>query len=289
MGQGVDKIEELFSKAGQCLFLTQRIESMFKLIFPFVSDDVDPKPALDLEVFTHRKESIENKTLGCVVNLLKQKEFGLCQRTSVILSEFIDMRNHFVHHMLSPSHFSLTSRKDLDEAFDFLDQYLNAINSVTDIFEPMMLWLFDIIISSSPDNPNLAEAKELLDGLYQQRNLSIKHLEWDDMDGFFGQVAEARSVTEGRHVNKREIWKKTAIIKAIYKAIEKCDHDDEGWVLLSACGTKMASYSELRKDDYGFNKLSELIKASELFEVYHDKNNAGGKIQVKIRKKSNVV
>lgn len=284
MGLGVDKIKELFSTAGQCLFLTQQIESMFKVIFPFVSDGVDPKP-VDLEVFTCRKEFIENKTLGCVINLIKQKEFGYCQRTSAIVTEFIDMRNQFVHHKFSPSNFSLDSQDDLDDALDFLKKYMKSIKLINDLFEPIMLWLFDIFISSSHDNQKLLKVKELLNSRISRYNTSIENRPCNDYNNFFRDIAEARSITEGRHVDRREIWEETSIIKAIYKAIEECEVDDEGWVSLSSCATKMSSHTNLTKDAYGFKKLSDLIKTSELFDFCDDKHKDGVKIQAKIRKR----
>jgi hypothetical protein len=283
----VNEIEALFSKAGQCLFLTQRIESMFKFIFPFVSDDIDPKPSLDFkEVFTSRKDFIQNKTLGCVINLLKDKEFGYCQNVSDMMTQFISMRNQLVHHMFSPTHFSF-SEKDVDEANILLDTYIKLTKSIESLFEPVLLLLFNTIISYNHDNQNLLELKPLIDSKISQYNFSEINNQCGNIDVFFEEIAKSRCATDGRYVDKREVWEETSIIKAIYKSIEECGADDDGWVLLSLCASKIPSYTNLTKNHYGYHKLSELIKVSELFDLSYDKDQNGAETQLKIRKRLN--
>jgi hypothetical protein len=61
--------------------------------------------------------------------------------------------------------------------------------------------------------------------------------------------------------------------------------DDDGWVLLSLCASKIPSYTNPKKDHYGYHKLSELIKVSELFDLSYDKDQNGAEMQLKIRKR----
>ncbi len=69
--------------------------------------------------------------------------------------------------------------------------------------------------------------------------------------------------------SRNELRGDTALVRLLRTAVEKTS-DDDGWASLSRVGDYISNNSSFSPINYGYKKLSELIKASELFEFRHD-------------------
>jgi uncharacterized protein (TIGR00288 family) len=66
--------------------------------------------------------------------------------------------------------------------------------------------------------------------------------------------------------SRKEIRGDTALVKLLRTSVEQTSEDD-GWAHLSKVGSYISNNSSFSPVNYGYKKLSDLIKASELFEV----------------------
>ena len=66
--------------------------------------------------------------------------------------------------------------------------------------------------------------------------------------------------------NKSELRRDTAMVKLLRTAVEKTSEDDD-WADMSKVGHYISNNSSFSSINYGYKKLSDLIKASELFDV----------------------
>jgi uncharacterized protein (TIGR00288 family) len=66
--------------------------------------------------------------------------------------------------------------------------------------------------------------------------------------------------------SRNEIRGDTALVKLLRTSVEQTSEDD-GWAHLSKVGSYISNNSSFSPVNYGYKKLSDLIKASELFEV----------------------
>jgi uncharacterized protein (TIGR00288 family) len=69
---------------------------------------------------------------------------------------------------------------------------------------------------------------------------------------------------EGRHKNK--LRGDTAIVKLLRTAVEQTSEDDD-WAHMSKVGHYISNNSSFSAINYGYKKLGDLIRATELFEV----------------------
>lgn len=66
--------------------------------------------------------------------------------------------------------------------------------------------------------------------------------------------------------SRKEIRGDAALVKLLRTSVEQTSEDD-GWAHLSKVGSYISNNSSFSPVNYGYKKLSDLIKASELFEV----------------------
>ena len=66
--------------------------------------------------------------------------------------------------------------------------------------------------------------------------------------------------------NKKELRKDTSLVKLLRTAVEQTS-DDDGWAELGRVGSYISNNSSFSSINYGYKKISDLIKASELFEI----------------------
>jgi len=66
--------------------------------------------------------------------------------------------------------------------------------------------------------------------------------------------------------SRKEIRGDTALVKLLRTSVEQTSEDD-GWAHLSKVGSYISNNSSFSPVNYGYKKLSDLIKVSELFEV----------------------
>lgn len=73
--------------------------------------------------------------------------------------------------------------------------------------------------------------------------------------------------------SRNELRGDTALVKLLRTAAEQTS-DDDGWSHLGRVGKYISNNSSFSPVNYGYQKLSELIRASELFEVRMKNNNS---------------
>ena len=66
--------------------------------------------------------------------------------------------------------------------------------------------------------------------------------------------------------SKQELRKTTSLVKLLRTAVEQTS-DDDGWAELGRVGHYISNNSSFSSINYGYKKLGDLIKASELFDV----------------------
>lgn len=66
--------------------------------------------------------------------------------------------------------------------------------------------------------------------------------------------------------NRNELRKDTALVKLLRTAVEQTSEDD-GWAHMSKVGHYISNNSSFSFINYGYKKLGDLIRASELFDV----------------------
>ena len=71
---------------------------------------------------------------------------------------------------------------------------------------------------------------------------------------------------------RKELRGDTVLVRTLRTAVEQTA-DDDGWAHLGAVGTYISNNSSFSPVNYGYKKLSDLIRASQLFEMStRDKN-----------------
>ena len=66
--------------------------------------------------------------------------------------------------------------------------------------------------------------------------------------------------------SKQELRKNTSLVKLLRTAVEQTS-DDDGWAELGRVGHYISNNSSFSSINYGYKKIGDLIKASELFDI----------------------
>jgi len=66
--------------------------------------------------------------------------------------------------------------------------------------------------------------------------------------------------------SKKDLRKDTSLVRLMRTAVEQTS-DDDGWADMSQVGSYISNNSSFSSLNYGYKKLGDLIRASELFEV----------------------
>ncbi|MCP5141072.1 MAG: NYN domain-containing protein [Chromatiales bacterium] len=77
--------------------------------------------------------------------------------------------------------------------------------------------------------------------------------------------------------NRKELRGDAALVKLLRTAVDQAS-DDDGWAHMGGVGSYISNNSSFSPINYGYKKLSDLIRASELFEM---KRGAGSAIYIK--------
>lgn len=75
-----------------------------------------------------------------------------------------------------------------------------------------------------------------------------------------------------RKRNRKELRGDSELVRLLRTAVDQTS-DDDGWAHLGSVGKYISNNSSFSPVNYGYKKLSDLIRASELFEVQMGKNN----------------
>lgn len=76
-----------------------------------------------------------------------------------------------------------------------------------------------------------------------------------------------------RKRTRNELRGDTELVRLLRKAVEQTSEED-GWSQLGGVGSYISNNSSFSPVNYGYKKLSELIKASKLFEIEMRNNNS---------------
>lgn len=82
--------------------------------------------------------------------------------------------------------------------------------------------------------------------------------------------------------SRAELRKDTALVKLLRTAVEQTSEDDD-WAHMSKVGYYISNNSSFSSINYGYKKLGELIRASELFDV--EMRNDGTAMYIKDSRK----
>ena len=84
---------------------------------------------------------------------------------------------------------------------------------------------------------------------------------------------KTENTVENGKRSRNEIRGDTALVRLLRTSVEQTSGDD-GWAHLSKVGKYISNNSSFSPVNYGYKKLSELIKARDLFEVEMRNNNS---------------
>ena len=73
------------------------------------------------------------------------------------------------------------------------------------------------------------------------------------------------------------------LVSLLTKAVEQTS-DDYGWANLADVGQYISNKTSFSPINYGYKKLSELIRAIELFDVAHDETSKMMSIRIRSKK-----
>ncbi len=89
---------------------------------------------------------------------------------------------------------------------------------------------------------------------------------------------KTKSKKQSTKKNKTSLRKDTGLVKLLRTAAEQASEDD-GWAYMGRVGSYISNNSSFSSINYGYKKLGDLIKASELFAV--DMRNDGKAMYIK--------
>jgi len=85
---------------------------------------------------------------------------------------------------------------------------------------------------------------------------------------------------QANQYSKQQLCQDSKLINSLRNAAEECSEDD-GWALLSICGSLIKrQFPDFDSRNYGYSKLSALIKATNLFDVKEE--NIKGTSHIKL-------
>ena len=113
-----DEQRKVFSVTGETLYMIQLAESAIQNCLVFAFDDQD----ITLEKIYSEEKAVRRKTLGQIVKLF-QKKIALHPDFHKMLNEFVEQRNHFVHHIFNDNKFKIST----DEECKKIQKHLNSI------------------------------------------------------------------------------------------------------------------------------------------------------------------
>lgn len=79
------------------------------------------------------------------------------------------------------------------------------------------------------------------------------------------QEGKTSSIKKPAKKNRTELRKDTALVKLLRTGVEQASEDD-GWALMSRVGSYISNNSSFSAINYGYKKLGDLIRATELFD-----------------------
>lgn len=117
----------------------------------------------------------------------------------------------------------------------------------------------------------------------------LKTLDSDEENKNSDQFAEDKQQNEPpkNQYSRQQLCQDTRLINTLRNAAEeRSEDDDDGWALLCVCGSYIKRQSpDFDPRNYGYSKLSTLIKATALFDIKKDTMKDSGHTQIYYRDK----
>lgn len=76
-----------------------------------------------------------------------------------------------------------------------------------------------------------------------------------------------------KQLSRNELRQDTSLVKLLRTAVDQ-SIDDDGWSYLGQVGQYISNNTSFSPVNYGYKKLSEIVKVSELFKIEMRKNNS---------------
>jgi hypothetical protein len=116
-----DQLQQLFAELGRCLYLYQSIEHGLKLVLPHMLPSEEALQATDDNLMNWRSLLDSKKTLGLLVQLLKERiESDNKHRFEDDLRQLVEYRNEIVHLFLAQPFGNLRTESQFAEAMQYL-------------------------------------------------------------------------------------------------------------------------------------------------------------------------
>jgi len=96
------------------------------------------------------------------------------------------------------------------------------------------------------------------------------------------QGEKSSAVKKPAKKGKNELKKDTSLVRLLRTAVEQTSEDD-GWALMSKVGSYISNNSSFSAINYGYKKLGDLIRATELFD--EEMRNDGKSIYIRDSRK----
>lgn len=96
------------------------------------------------------------------------------------------------------------------------------------------------------------------------------------------QGEKSNAVKKPAKKGKNELKKDTSLVRLLRTAVEQTSEDD-GWALMSKVGSYISNNSSFSAINYGYKKLGDLIRATELFD--EEMRNDGKSIYIRDSRK----
>ena len=95
----------------------------------------------------------------------------------------------------------------------------------------------------------------------------LKTLDSDDIDDKAKENTNIEQVNQLERKTKKELCMDTKLISILRNTAEECS-DDDGWATLSISGSLIKrQYPDFNSRNYGYDKLSEMIEETGLFDI----------------------
>jgi uncharacterized protein (TIGR00288 family) len=91
------------------------------------------------------------------------------------------------------------------------------------------------------------------------------------IEDFIGEDKETTNKPKQEKYSKQSLRQDTALVELLRTAVEQTSEDD-GWALLNKVGFYISNNNSFSPRNYGYKKLGDLIKVSELFEIKWENN-----------------
>jgi len=151
----------VFSVTGETLYMIQLAETAIQDCLIFAFDDHD----ITLEKIYSEEKSVRRKTLGQIAKLF-QKRIALHPDFHKMLSEFVEQRNHFIHHIFNDKRFNLST----DEECQKIQRHMNSLQdyawNIQNVFFGYLInWMkengvYEHLPKEFRENPHIKQVEE---------------------------------------------------------------------------------------------------------------------------------